>query len=107
MKVKSLSRVRLFAIPWTVVHQASLPMGFSRQEYWSGLPLIKATELMYFPQALVECSLRARHCAKCIGNVTVIMRSPQSSRSVCRCGHSMRSICSLIQQIHMNMEIRR
>ena len=38
MKVKSLSRVRLFAIPWTVVYQASLSMGFSRQEYWSGLP---------------------------------------------------------------------
>ena len=38
VKVKSLSRVRLFAIPWTVVYQASLSMGFSRQEYWSGLP---------------------------------------------------------------------
>ena len=37
-KVKSLSCVRLFAIPWTVVYQASLSMGFSRQEYWSGLP---------------------------------------------------------------------
>ena len=32
-----LSRVRLSAIPWTVARQASLPMGFSRQEYWSGL----------------------------------------------------------------------
>ena len=38
MKVKSFSRVWLFAIPWTVVYQASLSMGFSRQEYWSGLP---------------------------------------------------------------------
>ena len=38
VKVKLLSRVRLFAIPWTVVYQASLSMGFSRQEYWSGLP---------------------------------------------------------------------
>ena len=37
VKVKSLSRVRLFAIPWTVVYQASLSMGFSRHEYWSGL----------------------------------------------------------------------
>ena len=32
------SRVRLFAIPWTVAYQAPLSMGFSRQEYWSGLP---------------------------------------------------------------------
>ena len=37
-KVKSLSHVRLFATPWTVAYQASLSMGFSRQEYWSGLP---------------------------------------------------------------------
>ena len=39
MKVKSLSRVRLLATPWTAAHQAPPPMGFSRQEYWSGVPL--------------------------------------------------------------------
>ena len=33
------SRVRLFATPWTAAYQAPLSMGFSRQEYWSGLPL--------------------------------------------------------------------
>ena len=38
VKVKSLSRVRLFATPWTVAYQASPSMRFSRQEYWSGLP---------------------------------------------------------------------
>ena len=37
-EVKSLSRVQLFATPWTVAHQAPPSMGFSRQEYWSGLP---------------------------------------------------------------------
>jgi len=36
--VKSLSRVRLFATPWTVAPQAPPYMGLSRQEYWSGLP---------------------------------------------------------------------
>ena len=36
--VKSLSCVWLFATPWTVAYQAPLSMGFSRQEYWSGLP---------------------------------------------------------------------
>ena len=35
---KSLSHVRLFATPWTVAYQAPSSMGFSRQEYWSGLP---------------------------------------------------------------------
>ena len=38
VKVKLLSRVRLFATPWTVAYQASPSMGFSRQEYWTGLP---------------------------------------------------------------------
>ena len=38
VKVKSLSRVRLFATPWTMAYHAPLSMGFSRQEYWSGLP---------------------------------------------------------------------
>ena len=38
VKVKSLSRVRLFATPWTVAYQVPSSMGSSRQEYWSGLP---------------------------------------------------------------------
>ena len=38
MKVKSFSRVQLFVTPWTVAYQASPSMGFSRQEYQSGLP---------------------------------------------------------------------
>ena len=38
MHARSLSRVPLFTTPWTVTHQAPLSMGFSRPEYWSGLP---------------------------------------------------------------------
>ena len=39
VKVKSLSCARLFVTPWTAAYQAPPSMGFSRQEYWSGLPL--------------------------------------------------------------------
>ena len=39
VKVKSLSHVRLLGTPWTATYQAPLPMGFSRQEYWSRVPL--------------------------------------------------------------------
>ena len=39
MKVKSLSRAQLLATLWTVAYQAPPSMGFSRQEYWSGVPL--------------------------------------------------------------------
>ena len=44
VKGKSLSSVRLFSTPWTAAYQAPLSMGFSRQEYWSGVPL---PSLMY------------------------------------------------------------
>jgi len=46
VKVKSLSRVRLFATPWTAAYQAPPSMGFSRQEYWSGLPLPSLDDLI-------------------------------------------------------------
>ena len=51
VKVKSLSRVQLFATPWTVAYQAPPSMGFSRQEYWSGVlslsPPTSAGELKF------------------------------------------------------------
>ena len=47
VKVKSLSRVRLLATPWTAAYQAPPSMGFSRQEYWSGLPLPSPKDMLY------------------------------------------------------------
>ena len=46
VKVKTLSSVRLLATPWTAAYQALLSMGFSRQEYWSGVPLPSPQERM-------------------------------------------------------------
>ena len=45
MKVKSLSRVRLFATPWTAAYQAPPSVGFSRQEHWNGLPFPSPRDL--------------------------------------------------------------
>ena len=45
MSAKLLSCVRLFATPWTVACQASLSMGFSRHEYWNGLPFLSPGDL--------------------------------------------------------------
>ena len=77
MKVKSLSRVRLVATPWTAAYQAPLSMGFSRQEYWSGVSLpslmnnldsilksrdltfptkVCLVEAMVFPVVMNECA---------------------------------------------------
>ena len=52
VKVKSLSRVQLFATPWTVANQTPPSMGFSRQEYWSGLPyMLKSKYWFYQPSS--------------------------------------------------------
>ena len=45
VKVKLLSHVRLFTTPWTAAYQAPRSMGFSRQEYWSGLPFPSPRDL--------------------------------------------------------------
>ena len=50
VKVKSLSRVWLLATSWTAAYQAPLSMGFSRQEYWSGVPLPSPLSWASYPQ---------------------------------------------------------
>ena len=47
MEMKLLSRVRLLPTPWTAAHQAPPSMGFSRQEYWSGVPLPSPQNVLY------------------------------------------------------------
>ena len=54
MKVKSLSRVPLFATPWTAAYQAPPSMGFSRQEYWSGVPLPSPFLMYILSQIIIE-----------------------------------------------------
>ena len=58
VKAKLLSSVRLLATPWTAAHQAPPSMGFSRQEYWSGVPLPSpqntAIEIQILPRQILE-----------------------------------------------------
>ena len=53
VKVKSLSRVRLLATPWTTAYQAPPSIGFSRQEYWSGVPLPSPEEISSLSHSVV------------------------------------------------------
>ena len=55
VKVKSLSRVGPSATPWTAAFQAPLPMGFSRQEYWSGVPLPSPVPLVFLSFYVNSC----------------------------------------------------
>ena len=76
VKVKSLSRVRLLATPWTAAYPAPPSMGFSRQEYWSGVPLPSPKrghtnpKLRHSGWQLVEFSLSGTHWYIPWGTVT-------------------------------------
>ena len=58
--MKVLSHVRLFATPWTAADQAPLPMGFSRQEYWSGLSLPSLAALPSRSQLMLTRRIHSR-----------------------------------------------
>ena len=62
VKVKSLSRVRLLATPRTAAHQAPPSMGFSRQEYWSGLPLPSPELYPRWVEIITKCTLFICSC---------------------------------------------
>ena len=64
VKVNSLSRSRLLVTPWTVAYQAPPSVGFSRQEYWSGLPL-PSPDTGCYTEAKLKLSLRGIHSTPC------------------------------------------
>ena len=61
MKVKSESHVQLFTTPWTAAYQAPPSMGFSRQEYWSGVPLPSLTVISNTHLYLIISHLHSRN----------------------------------------------
>ena len=63
VKVKSLSCVRLLATPWTTAHQAPPSMGFSRSEYWGGVPLPSPWVSCIDRQMLYHCATWEAICA--------------------------------------------
>ena len=87
VKVKSLSRVRPSATPWTAAFQATLSMGFSRQEYWSGLSLPYITSI-HPPKGRKMLKLRKKRkmelwlLAQC-ENLEVILYSLGLSFHIC------------------------
>ena len=62
VKVKLLSHVRFLATPWTAAHQAPPSMGFSRQEYWSGVPLPSPVQWIFVINLCLEVSLTWNRC---------------------------------------------
>ena len=60
VRVKSLSRVQLLATPWTAAYQSPPSMGFSRQEYWSGVPVPS----LYTQQNTMHITYKKWFCLK-------------------------------------------
>ena len=83
VKVKLLSRVWLFATPWTAAYQAPLSMGFSRQEYWSGVPLpspkFNSTLMQTFPSTRSPLCVHAKSFQSCLTLCNAMDCSPPSS----------------------------
>ena len=82
VKVKSLSRVWLFATPWTAAYQAPPSMGFSRQEYWSGVPLPSPPFQATFPNfwAMYVCSKSSLKEILCVGEWKALLYSFKSAK---------------------------
>ena len=84
--MKSLSRVRLCATPWTAAHQAPPSMGFSRQEYWSGVPL---------PSPICDLgtiySCRFANCASASPRLRVLGVSREEGHADCTAGFALQS----------------
>ena len=63
--LRRFSRVRLCATPWTAAHQAPPSMGFSRQEYWSGVPLPSPYTLLCIKRQLMRTDCIAQSSMLC------------------------------------------
>ena len=109
VKVKSLSRLRLLATPWTAAYQAPPSMGFSRREYWSGVPLPSPRKLFpaYDLRSVQLCVVKVQNSEECCliplpgGAVHSVMSDsfrpqgqqharlpcPSLSPGVCSCSH--------------------
>ena len=75
---QSLSRVQLFVTPWTIARQASLSMGFSRQEYWRALPCLP-------PGNLPHPGIEPASAAPSALQADSLPLSQQGSLGVCAC----------------------
>ena len=76
VKVKLFSRIRLLVTPWTAAYQAPPSMGFSRQEYWSGVPLPKSLITETCVRAIIVARLRSQNCCCSITKLYLTLCDP-------------------------------
>ena len=108
--MKSLSHVGLFAIPWTVVYQASLSMGFSRQEYWSGLPFPSPGDL---PDPGIEPRSPALQADTLPSELPGKPERPNNNIKNCNCiinemlyAHCIVSLMDFLRKLHSAVKLK-
>ena len=85
MKVKSLGRIQLLATPWTAAYQAPPSMGFSRQEYWSGVSLPSPARAFFLFSCLfhfIKFQMYKNYKYKPKNSCTAFVNSPIVSNSL-------------------------
>ena len=98
MKVKSLSRVRLFRTPWMAAYQAPPPMGFSRQEYWSRVPLPSLPGLPIHHQ-LLEFTQISRSDQISLSVMSDSLRPHESQHARPPCPSPTPGVCPNLRQL--------
>ena len=95
VKVKSLSRVRLLVTPWTAAYQAPPTMGFSRQEFWNGVPL-PSPKLSATVNITIQHSINCYVCAgtKLNADISVWdLVTWKNFKILCKCFKQYNSLC--------------
>ena len=95
VKVKSLSHVRLLTTPWTAAHQSPPSMGFSRQEYWSGVPLPSLEQLLTLLQIQAVKTSKTETCflySRCSRSSRVGADKETPGKKMCGSGKEFRSL---------------
>ena len=99
VKVKSLSHVWLLATPWTAAYQAPPSMGFSRQEYWSGVPSTSPTVLFThwkFVATLCQAGVTILFNSICLLSVSVSHFVIQYFKYYCCCYGDLQSMIFVV-----------
>ena len=101
VKVKSLSHVRLFVTPWTIAYQAPLSMGFSRQKYWSGVPLPSLGDLAGY--IIISLCLETVHLIFKIGSSFTLLILWDLDTLITIGSHKARHLTSPIRSSHLRI----
>ena len=105
VKMKSLSRVCLFVTPWTAAYQAPPSMGFSKQEYWSGVPLPSPVDQLLFLINRIYCHHGLPWRRKCQPTPVLLPGKSHGRRSLVGCSPWGRQESDRTERLHFHFSL--